>query len=133
MRSLSIELLGLVLAAALGMTHIILASHSASFQRGYRWAAGPRDELLPPLFGLAARLARASDNFRETFPFFAAAVLAVLVTNAQSPWSKWGVLLYLVGRLIYLPLYAFGVILIRSLAWNVATFGIAAVYVALFT
>jgi len=132
MRSVSIELLGLVLAAALGFVHIVLASHSASWQRGYRWTAGPRDEPLPPLSGIAGRLARASDNFRETFPFFAAAVLAVLVTNAQSPWSKWGVLLYVVGRLIYLPLYAFGIFLLRSMAWNVATFGIASVYVALF-
>lgn len=81
---------------------------------------------------MAGRLARASTNFQETFPFFVAAVLAVLVTNTQSSWSRWGVGLYLVGRLIYLPLYALGIFLLRSLAWNVATFGMGAIYIALF-
>jgi len=131
MNAASTELVGLVAAAALGLVHIVLASHSASFQRGYRWTAGPRDEPLPPLGGVAGRLARANSNFLETFPFFAAAVLAVLATGTHSPWSKWGVILYMSGRIAYLPLYAFGVFLLRSIAWSVATAGIAAIYVAL--
>jgi uncharacterized MAPEG superfamily protein len=132
MNAASTELLGLVAAAALGLVHIVLASHSASFQRGYRWSAGPRDEPFSPLDGVAGRLARANANFLETFPFFAAAILAVIATGAQSPWSRWGVFLYLGGRIAYLPLYAFGVVLVRSIAWNVAIAGIAAVYVGLF-
>lgn len=131
MSSPSTELLGLVAAAALGLVHIVLASQSASLQRGYRWSAGPRDEALPPLAGVAGRLARANANYLETFPFFAAAVLAVLATGAHSAWSKWGVILYLVGRVAYLPLYAFGVFLARSMAWNVAIVGITATYVGL--
>ena len=124
MHSLSIETLGLVLGIVLGFVHIVLASHAASLQRGYRWSAGARDEPVPALRGVAGRLARASSNYLETFPFFAAAVLAVLATGAHSVWSVWGVYLYLGGRLAYLPLYAFGVFLVRSLAWNVATAGI---------
>jgi uncharacterized MAPEG superfamily protein len=131
MNTLPIELLGLVAAAALGLVHIVLASQSASLQRGYRWSAGPRDEPLPPLVGIAGRLARANINFLETFPFFAAGIVAVLATGTHSPWSKWGVVLYVSGRVAYLPLYALGVFLVRSLAWNVAIAGIAAIYVAL--
>jgi uncharacterized MAPEG superfamily protein len=131
MNAPSTELLGLVLAAALGLVHIVLASHSASLQRGYRWTAGPRDEPVPPLGGIAGRLSRANANFLETFPFFAAAILAVLATGAHSPWSTWGVILYVGGRIAYLPLYAFGVVLVRSLAWNVAIAGIIAIYVGL--
>ena len=132
MSGLPTEVLGLVAAAALGLLHIVLASHSASLQRGYRWTAGPRDEPVPPLAGVAGRLARANANYLETFPFFAAGVLAVLVTGTHSAWSSWGVILYLGGRIAYLPLYAFGVFLARSLAWQAATAGIAAVYVSLF-
>jgi len=124
MRSPSIEIAGLVAAIGLGIVHIVLASHSASLQRGYRWSAGARDEPLPPLRGVAGRLARACSNYLETFPFFAAAVVAVVATGAESAWSAWGVYLYLGGRLAYLPLYAFGVYLIRSLFWNVALLGI---------
>jgi uncharacterized MAPEG superfamily protein len=32
----------------------------------------------------------------------------------------WGAQLYFWGRLAYLPLYALGVFLVRSLAWNLA-------------
>lgn len=132
MSSTSLELLGLAAAAALGLLHIVLASHSASFQRGYRWTAGPRDESLPPLTGVAGRLARASSNYLETFPFFAAGTLAAIAMGVHSPWTRWGVILYLVGRATYLPLYAFGVVLVRSMAWNVALAGIVSMYVALF-
>jgi uncharacterized MAPEG superfamily protein len=132
MNGQSMELLGLVAAAALGLVHIVLASHSASLQRGYRWSAGPRDEQVAPLSGMASRLARANANFLETFPFFAAGILAVLATGTQSAWLKWGVILYIGGRIAYLPLYAFGVFLARSIAWNVAIAGIVAIYVALF-
>ncbi|MEO5626415.1 MAG: MAPEG family protein [Dokdonella sp.] len=128
----STELTGLVAAAALGLVHIVLASHSASLQRGYRWSAGSRDGPITPLDGVAGRLGRASANFLETFPFFAAATLAVLATETHSSWSRWGVILYLVGRIAYLPLYAFGVFLVRSVAWNIAIAGIAAIDVGLF-
>jgi uncharacterized MAPEG superfamily protein len=121
---LSLELQVLCLSIILGFVHIVLASHAASLQRGYRWTASARDALLPPLTGMAGRLARALSNFLETFPFFATLVLVVHVTSAYGALSKWGVLLYFGGRLVYLPLYAFGVYLVRSVAWNVATAGI---------
>lgn len=120
----SFELSGLVASVALGLVHIVLASHSASLQRGYRWTAGPRDEPLPPLTGVAGRLARASANYLETFPFFASLVLAVHFAGLHGILSVAGVSLYLAGRILYLPLYAFGTFLVRSLAWNVATAGI---------
>ena len=119
-----LELIGLVASVALGIVHIVLASHSASLQRGYRWTASARDSEVPPLQGIAGRLSRASANFLETFPYFGLLALAVYVADASSSTSAWGVGLYLLGRVLYLPLYAFGVFLVRSLAWNVATLGI---------
>jgi len=121
---MSLELYALCLSIVLGLVQIVLASHAASLQRGYRWTASARDESVPPLTGIAGRLARAQANFLETFPFFAALVLAVQLTGSHGLLSQWGVLLYLAGRLAYLPLYAFGVYLVRSLAWNVAAAGI---------
>jgi uncharacterized MAPEG superfamily protein len=131
MRPIPVEIAGLLAAVALGIVHIVLASHSASLQRGYRWTAGARDQPLPPLTGVAGRLSRACANYLETFPFFATLVLAVMATGAHSVWSDWGVCLYLAARLAYLPLYAFGVYLVRSLVWNVAALGIALLGVAL--
>jgi uncharacterized MAPEG superfamily protein len=119
-----IELYAVCLSVILGLVHIILASHSASLQRGYKWAASARDQPLAPLTGMAGRLERASDNFLETFPFFVAMVVVVHFTDSYGELSKWGALLYVAGRVAYHTLYSFGVFLVRSLAWNVATAGI---------
>ena len=129
--TLDFELQMLIAAIVLGFVHLIAASHAASLQRGYRWTAGARDGSLLPLTGVAGRLARASANFAETFPYFAALVLAVEVTGQRDAYSYWGVVLYVGARIAYLPLYAFGVFLVRSLVWNVATAGIVLLLVAL--
>lgn len=131
MHAPSFELAGLLVAVLLGLIHIVLASHSASLQRGYKWSASPRDESVLPLSGVAGRLARASANYLETFPYFASLVLAVHFSGLHGTLSTVGVALYLIGRVVYLPLYAFGVYLVRSLAWNVATAGIVLLGAAL--
>jgi uncharacterized MAPEG superfamily protein len=118
------ELSILALAVVLGFVHIVLASHAGSLQRGYRWTAGARDEPGLPLTGVAGRLERASRNFQETFPFFAAAVLIVVLAGRTNAFSLWGAYLYLGARVAYLIAYASGVFLVRSLIWNVAAVGI---------
>jgi uncharacterized MAPEG superfamily protein len=118
------ELWLLVAAVLLGFAQIILQAQSMNMQRGFRWNAGPRDEILPPLTGIAGRLNRALRNFLESFPLFAAAVLVAAVANIHNGLTLWGAWLYLLGRIVYVPLYAFGVRYVRSLVWNVAVLGI---------
>jgi len=119
------ELTILVYATFLGIVHIVLASHSASLQRGYRWTASARDLQVEPLTGIPGRLQRALANFVETYAFFVAAVLIVQTLGRHTALTWWGVNLYLYGRIAFLVLYAFGVPLARSIAWNVALAGIA--------
>ncbi len=121
----------LTIGVVLGLVQIIAASHAASLQRGYRRTSGPRDEPTPPLRGLAGRLDRALRNFLETFPLFAAVVLVAHVSETHDALTEWGSRLYLWGRVAYVPLYAAGVPLVRSLVWNVATVGIVFFVVAL--
>ena len=122
----------LTLSVVLGIVQIIAASHAASLQRGYRWTASPRDEQVEPLRGMAGRLNRALRNFLETFPLFAAVVLATQLAGIHNALTIWGAQLYFWARVAYVPLYAAGVPLIRSLVWNVGTIGIVLLIVALF-
>ncbi len=108
----------LALAALLGIVHIILAAQAANKSRGMRYTGGPRDEVLPPMQGIAGRLERAQRNFFETFPIFAALYLAAMMLELSDWRLVWGAWLYLGARLVYIPLYAFGVFLWRSLVWN---------------
>ena len=127
----SVELRMLTFSVVLGILQIIAASHAASLQRGYRWTASPRDADVEPLRGVAGRLDRALGNFVETFPLFAAVVLVAHVTDTHDALTEWGARLYFWGRVAYVPLYAVGFPLVRSLVWNVATIGIVLVVIAL--
>src|SRR5215475_10948095 len=128
---MSLELKLLAASIVLGFVHIVLVSHVMSFQYGYRWSASSRDQRMPALERMGGRLERASRNFLETFPFFAAAVLVAHVTGRESSLTWWGANLYFWARVAYLPLYASGVFLVRSLAWNVSAFGIFFILAAL--
>jgi len=121
---MTIELRMLALSVVLGFVHIILASHAKSRVYGYRWSAGPRDEQKPALPTVAGRLDRALKNFGETFPLFIAAVVCAHLADRHNALTEWGAQFYFWARVAYLPLYVFGVWLVRSLVWNVAALGI---------
>ena len=129
---MTLELSLLALSVVLGFLHIVAASHSASLQRGYRWSASARDEPTEPLHGVAGRLDRALRNYLETFPLFAALVLAANAAGRHNALTEWGAQLYFWGRVAYLPLYAAGIPLVRSLVWDVAAAGILLFLAALF-
>jgi len=74
---------------------------------------------------------RAAANFGETFPFLAAAVLVAHATGRHNALTFWRAQLYFWARVVYLPLYAFGIPLVRSLIWNVSEAGIALLLIAL--
>jgi uncharacterized MAPEG superfamily protein len=118
------ELQFLSYSIVLGIIHIAASAHATQWVYGYWWGAGPRDTQ-PAVEGvLAGRLRRALSNFGETFPLFAAAVVAVHIVGRSDWLTELGAQMYLWGRVAYLPLYASGIPLVRSFAWNIATLGI---------
>jgi uncharacterized MAPEG superfamily protein len=125
------EVLMLALSVVLGLVHIAASALASTAQYGPKWNLGPRDEPMPPLRALPGRLRRALHNFLETFPLFVAAVLIADATNRHGALAVWGSQLYFWGRVIYLPIYAIGIPVVRSLVWTVATTGIVLLLVAL--
>ena len=118
-------LVPLVLSVALLVFHVALQAMLATRELGSRWNAGPRDEAREHRGVLAGRAARASANFRETYPGFVALALAVVALKDPSGWGLAGAWLWLVARLVYIPLYLAGIAYIRSLVWLVSLAGLA--------
>ena len=54
------------------------------------------------------------------------------VCHATRVLTVWGAALYFWGRVVYVPLYAFGVPYIRSLVWLVSLAGLVMVLASLF-
>ena len=121
---MDIELKMLAWSMVLGLAQILITAGAVPRERGSRWNASARDGTPPPPGVMAGRLQRAQANFLETFPFFAAAVLAVVVADLQGSTSALAGQLYFWARLVYVPLYAFGVPYVRSLVWLVSLVGI---------
>src|ERR1044072_2055730 len=104
-----VELRIAALGAVLLLVHIFAAVHLKTKQYGRAWNVGARDEALPPLNPVPARLARAQAIFQETFAIAIVALLGVVIAGQTSPWTAIGGWIWLGARIIYLPLYGFGV------------------------
>lgn len=126
-----VEITILVWGAVLLLAHIFLAAHFKTRQYGVRWNVGPRDETLPELHPLAGRLVRAQANFAETFPVAIIALLGVVLTHRTSDHTALGGWLWLGARVTYLPLYAAGIPVIRTLAFAISLAGLGLVLVPL--
>ena len=125
------ELRWLAFSILLGLLYVFVAAGLATRERGLKWNAGNRDGAGQPLTGAAARAARANANFLETFPFFAAAVLAVVAAGAHTPHTAIAAQLYFWARLLYLPVYIAGIPYVRTAVWAVSVWGLLQVVEAL--
>ena len=126
------ELKLLIAAIVIGLLNLVWATVAGSGgTRDTAWLMGPRDDPRPAT-GVAARLERAFANFAHTFPLYAAALFAALLAGKAGQLTLWGSWLYVAGRLVYVPLYAAGVPVARTLAWTVSMIGVVMVIVAFF-
>lgn len=128
---LSTEFTMLAFAVILGLFQLMIAARAGNSQRGLRWNVGARDEPAPAVSKVAGRLERAWRNFMETFPFFAVVILLLSFSGRHNWATILGAEVYLAARLVYLPLYAFGVPVLRTLVWLVGTLAIILLVVAL--
>lgn len=131
--SVPVELKLLVAAVIVGFVQILWASVAGSGgERNLAWLSGPRDDPRPP-GTVGGRLDRALKNFLETFPLFAAALLACVASGkVGGTLTVYGAGLYVVARALYVPLYASGVAVVRTLVWTASIVGIVMVVVAFF-
>jgi uncharacterized MAPEG superfamily protein len=106
------------------LVHIFAAAHVKTKQYGAKWNMGARDAHLPPLNPLAGRLSRAEANFKETLPIAIVALIGVVLAGKASEWTALGGWIWLGARIVYLPLYAVGVPVVRTIMFMVSLVGL---------
>jgi uncharacterized MAPEG superfamily protein len=127
---MTIELTILAWTLVLALVQIGLPGMLRTQETGTDYNVSARDEPGPPKRPITGRMQRAQANLFETLPLFIAAVLIAHVAGREGTLTLWGCWMYLIARIVYVPLYAFGVPVVRTLVWLVATAGLVLVLVA---
>ena len=126
----SIEIQMLCWSVVLGLVQLVIATTLATKDQGLPYNLSPRDLPPPPVTIITGRLQRAFRNFRETFVYFAVAVLVVTALAKNSPTSALGAQIYFWARVAYVPVYAAGMPVVRTLVWAASIVGLVMVLLA---
>ena len=124
---MAVELKILALGALWLVIHIFTTTRFKTAQYGRKWNIGARDEALPPPTPVTGRLIRAQANFEETFPIAIVALLGVVVANRTSELTALGGWIWLGARVVYLPLYGFGIPGVRTAVFGISLIGLGMV------
>ncbi|MHB2267575.1 MAPEG family protein [Aliihoeflea sp. PC F10.4] len=130
--TLSVELVILGLSVVLLVVHTAIQGQMATRERGIDWNIGPRDGMAAPLGERAGRAQRALDNFKETWPAFIALSLGLAVTGSTGGIGAIGAVVWFVARIVYLPLYLYGVPRWRSMTYLVSMIGLLLMLIRFF-
>ncbi len=122
----------LLWATVLGLVQLVIATMAATRDQGLPYNLSARDLPAPPVSVMSGRLLRAFKNFKETFVLFAAAIILVTLMGRQDGSSAMGAQLYFWARLVYVPVYASGIIVLRTIIWAISIVGLVMVLLAAF-
>ncbi len=104
---------------------------TATYDLGPAYLLGPRDEKRRSRNVLAGRFGRALRNMLETYPAFIAIVVVLVVTGKTGGVAATGAWLWLAARVVYVPVYAAGIPVVRTLVWLVSALGLVLMLVRL--
>ena len=112
------ELTVLTLAALLQVVQFALYAVPANMEVGMGYTMSPRDkEPSRPMSDQTARLGRAFDNHFQALILFTIAVGVIQMSGQNSGFTALCAWVYLIARILYIPLYAKGISPARSAVW----------------
>ena len=118
------ELTCLELSVALWVVHILVQATVGNIELPFGYLFTSRDK--PPatrglLFG---RATRALANYVENFTPFVALALALMVTQRTGGSGALGATIWILARIVYIPVYVFGIMYVRTLVWGISIVGL---------
>jgi len=124
---MTIEVTLLIWSTGLYALYVGVQSTLYRMQHGVEFAATGRDNEPPPN-KWNSRAEKALRNLNETYPVFVVLAVAAALGRGDD-LSLWGSVIYLVARVIYLPLYVLGTKYVRSLVWTISAIGLILMFI----
>ncbi len=86
---------------------------------------------LPEASAMSGRADRAARNMLDNLVLFAALVLMAKVSDVSNANTVLGAQIFFWARLVYFPIYVFGIPVVRTIVWAVSTVGMAMILLEL--
>lgn len=102
----------------------------AGARNGIREVLGPRDQQ-PPFTVVGGRAARALSNMQEALPVFLALALLNLILGTAAAMAISGAWIFLIARVLYVPVYMAGIPVLRTLIWAAGWAGLVMMLIPL--
>ncbi len=124
---MGVELSWLSATAALFFVYILGEVVTGNMQYKPKELLGPRDNLAPfsPALG---RAKRATANMIEAMCLFVPVVVVAVLGERTNEWTALGCMIFFFARLVFAPLYWFGVPVLRTLAYFAGATGVIMIF-----
>jgi uncharacterized MAPEG superfamily protein len=115
------ELTCLELSVLLWIVHVLAQAFTARAEFGDAYLFSPRDKEKTAKAPIHGRATRALANYVENLGPFIALDLALIATNHA---GGLGATIWILARIVYLPIYLAGISYVRTAVWAVSIVGL---------
>ena len=118
------ELTCLELSVVLWVVHVLIQAGvgNAALPSGYLLTS--RDKPAAAKGLLFGRATRALANYVENLTPFVAVALALIVTQRTGGSGALGATIWILARIVYIPIYLFDIIYARTAVWGISIIGL---------
>ena len=118
------ELTCLELAVALWVVHVLIQAGAGNIELPSGYLFTSRDKPATASGLLFGRATRALANYVENFTPFVALALALIVTQRTGGAGALGATIWILARIVYIPIYMFDLVYVRTAVWGISIIGL---------
>ena len=118
------ELACLQLSVVLWLAHVLVQATVGNVELPFGYLFTSRDKPAAVSGLLFGRATRALANYVENLTPFVAVVLALIVTQRTGGSGAIGTTIWILARIVYIPVYLFGIMYARTVVWAISIIGL---------
>jgi uncharacterized MAPEG superfamily protein len=118
------ELTCLELSVVLWLLHVLVQATVGNVELPFGYLFTSRDKPAAASGLLFGRATRALANYVENLTPFVAVALALIATQRTGGAGAIGSTIWILARIVYLPVYVFGIIYVRTIMWGISIIGL---------
>jgi uncharacterized MAPEG superfamily protein len=118
------ELTCLELSVVLWVIHVLVQAGVGNIELPFGYLFTSRDKPAAAKGLLFGRATRALANYVENLTPFVAVALALIVTQRTGGSGALGATIWILARIVYIPVYLFGIVYVRTAVWAISIVGL---------